>query len=471
MSRDYTSRSRSRSRNRGSSRLDKLGHDSNDHSHEDYANRRKDSSDTRGGHAWDDAQLAEDFGYSTSSRDIHRQGGLGSFAGISAAKPEQASEPRRNNLQETTNRADTSDDWGYTPKPYVPQAIPVNLPILANPVVHPPPPPPPSSAIPVGAHVVLENVPADLNIMSLLYDHFKQFGEVQSIHCITKHNKALVDYASRELADRAILEPVLGIPTIKASVYNGPSRGIGRQMVPPANQPKASPGAPSGLTKNLVFESEAARQAREKREKQAEADKKRQEILMAYTEHIKQIVAKLADKTLKEEVRAKYQEMLETVKMKISDLQKVEAERRKKEQEAMQKALAIRYKAYEKQARLDSSKRQQELTLDLRSRCVRISELPEELSQSIVLVEYLRAMGMQDLEDVIWLAQRTAAVLRFANHAAADSLVKHELAFKADWVPNEEAKNLAMYNEVEKVEILPLDEEEEAELMAVPPPS
>lgn len=468
MSRDYSTRSRSRSRTRGSSRLEKLGHETGEHTHVTENHRTNETSDSRSGHAMDDAQLAEDLGYSTSSRDIHRQGGLGSFSGLSAPKSEQAHEPRRSNIQEPAKRTDT-DDWGYTPKPYIPQAIPINLPILANPVIHPPPPPPPPSAIPVGAHIVLENVPSDLNMMSLLYDHFKQFGEVQSIHCIPKHNKALVDYANRDLADRAVSEPVLGIPTIKSSVYNGPSRGIGRQVIQPVSQPKASTGAPTGLTKNLVFESEAARKAREKREKQAEADKKRQEILMAYTEHVKQIVAKLADKTLKEEVRAKYQEMLETVKSKISDLQKVETERRKKEQEAMQKALAIRYKAYEKQARIDSNKRQQELTLDLRSRCVRISELPEELSQSVVLVEYLRAMGMQELEDVIWLAQRTAAVLRFANHAAAESLVKHELAFKADWVPNDEANCLAMYNEVEKVEILPLDEEEEAELMAVPP--
>jgi hypothetical protein len=358
------------------------------------------------------------------------------------------------------------DDWGYTPKPYVPQAVPVNIPLLANPIIHPPPPPPPVSTVPSGAHIVVENIPADLNIMSLLFDHFKQFGEVQSIHCIPKYNKALVDFPSREQADRAASEAILGIPTIKASVYNGSARGIGRGPQPPSGQSKVPSSIPTGLTKNLVLESDAARKAREKREMVAEADKKRQELLMAYTEHVKSIVAKLADKTLKEEVRGKYQEMLESVKAKISDIQKIEQERKRKEQEAMRRALSIRYKAYEKQARIDSTRRQQELTLDLRSRCVRISDLPEELSQSVVLVEYLRAMGMQDLDDVIWLSQRSAAILRFSTHAAAERLVKHELAFKADWVPNDEANNLAMYNEVEKVEILPLEEDEEAELMA-----
>ena len=155
--------------------------------------------------------------------------------------------------------------------------------------------------------------------------------------------------------------------------------------------------------------------------------------------------------------------MLESVKAKISELQKEEGERKKREAEVMQKALQLRYKAYEKQARLDSSKRQQELTLDLRSRCVKISDLPEELSQSIVLVEYLRAMGMKELTDVIWLDQRTSAVLRFANHAAADMLIKHELAFKAEWVTNEDAQNLSNYNQVEKVEITPLDEDEDGQ--------
>ena len=315
--------------------------------------------------------------------------------------------------------------------------------------------------MPEGAHLVLENVPADVNIMSLLYEHFKQFGEVISIHCIPRYNKALVDFKSRDVAEAASGEQVLGLPVIRVSVYNGPARGVGRAPAPSSSQqPKAA--APTGLTKNLVLESDAAKQARERRVKQTEADKKRVELLTAYTEHVKQIVAKLADKSLKDEIRAKYQEMLNSVKANISDLQKVETERRRKEQEVMQKALALRYKAYEKQARLDSNKRQQELTLDLRSRCVKISELPEELSQSIVLVEYLRAMGMKELDDVIWLDQRAAAVLRFSNHAASEQLIKHELAFKADWVSNEEANNLSLYNEVEKVEILPLDEEEEA---------
>ena len=359
--------------------------------------------------------------------------------------------------------------WGYNQKPFVPPSMPITMPLLANPVSQPPPPPPPMSQ-PTGAHIVLENVPEALNMMSLLYEHFKQFGDVVSIHCIPKYNKALVDFKSREIADAAANEQVLGVPSIKANVFSGPARGVGRAPPPPM-PPKA--GGPSGgavvapgLTRNLVLESDAAKRLREKREKQAEVDKKRHELLTAYTEHIKQIVAKLADRTMKEEVRAKYTEMLDSIKGKINDLQKVEIERRKRESEATQKALAARYKAYGKQARVDSNKRQQELTLDLRSRCVRISDLPEELAQSIVLVEYLRAMGMKDLSDVIWLDNRTAAVLRFANHAAADQLIKHELAFKAESVPNEEAQNLANFNEVEQAEITPLDEEEEAALLA-----
>ena len=456
MSRDYTSRSRSRSRNRGSSRLDQYSSESRNRKSGSSPTRGFDSHDMASDPGLNEAQLAEDLGYSTASRGVRRNDpseSLSQFAGSNTASQE-------------VKRRTEPDDWGYTPKPYVPQAVPLNIPILANPVIHPPPPPPPPSALPLGAHIVLENIPVDLNIMSLLFDHFKQFGEVQSIHCIPKYNKALVDFSSRELAERAASEAVLGIPTIKTSVYGGPARGIGRAPQPSMGQPKAPSSIPTGLTKNLVLESDAARKTREKREQQGEADKKRHELLTAYTEHIKSIVAKLADRTLKEEIRAKYQEMLETVKAKIGDLQKVENERRRKEQEAMQRALALRYKAYEKQARLDSSRRQQELTLDLRSRCVRISELPEELSQSVVLVEYLRAMGMEELDDVIWLSQRTCAVLRFATHTAAERLVKHELAFKADWVPNDEANNLAMYNEVEKVEILPLEEDEEAELIA-----
>ena len=463
MSRDYSTRSRSRSRGRNDSRA---ADDFGTLTSSIESSNRKSSDIPEAALKSDDAQLAEDLGYSTSGWNQSRVSPGLSISSISASKPEPQSSSQGYPPAASSKRNE-SDDWGYTPKPYVPQALPLNIPILANPVIQPPPPPPPHTAIPLGAHIVLENVPSDLNMMSLLMDHFKQYGEVQSVHCIPKFNKALVDFATRDLADRAAADSVLGIPTIRAHVYNGPARGVGRPSIPvpmPA-KPTSTPATPNGPAKNLVLESDAARKARERREKQAEADKKRQELLMAYTEHVKQIVAKLADKSLKEELREKYQEMLSCVKAKISDLQKVEFERKKKEQEAMQKALAERYKAYEKQARIDSNVRQQQMTLDLRSRCVKISELPEELSQSVVLVEYLRAMGMKELDDVVWLSQRTAAVLRFANHAAAEQLVKHELAFRADWVANDEANNLAIFNEVEKVEILPLDEEEEAQLL------
>ena len=318
--------------------------------------------------------------------------------------------------------------------------------------------------------MVLENIPGELNMMSLLYEHFKQFGEVVAIHCIPKYNKALVDFRTRDIAETAASQPVLGVPIIRVSVFQGPARGGPARQPPPrpigTNGPSPSPQpstpAPTGLTKNLVLESEAAKRTRERREKQGEADRKRVELLETCTAHVKQIVAKLADKSLPEESRAQYTKMLDSVKAKISELQKVDNEKRRKEAEAYQKALTLRYKAYEKQARVDSSRRQQELTLDLRSRCVKISQLPEELAQSVVLVEYLRAMGMKDLDDVVWLGVlRDAAVLRFQSHGAADALVKHELAFKAEWVSNEEAASLANLNPVEQVEILPLEDEPE----------
>jgi hypothetical protein len=468
MSRDYSTRSRSRSRDRGSTRNHSKTDFVDSQTYELGSTASTENAKLKAATNADDAKLAEDLGYSTTGRDQHREASWFSMSSAPIKKaPSQPFAQTRSDEMPSARRNE-SDDWGYTPKPYVPQAIPLNIPILANPVVHPPPPPPPISAIPMGAHIVIENIPADLNINSLLQDHFKQYGDVQSVHCIPKFNKALVDFSSRETADKAAVDPVLGIPTIRSSVYNGPARGFGRSPLPSPTQAKAPSAAttPAGPAKNLVLESETARKARERREMQLEADKKRQELLMAYTEHVKQIVAKLADKSLKEELRGKYQEMLSSVKAKIADIQKVETERKRKEQEAMQKALAVRYKAYEKQARLDSNRKQQEMTLDLRSRCVKISELPEELSQSVVLVEYLRAMGMKDLDDVIWLSQRTAAVLRFSNHTAAEQLVKHELAFKADWVANDEANNLSIYNEVEKVEILPLEEDDEAELLA-----
>lgn len=384
--------------------------------------------------------LAADLGYDAPSWDRHRPSAMSSMTNWAAPPPPPA-------------ESSEAERWGYTPKPYVPPSMPIpSMQLLSVPQMQHHAPAPPSNL--PGAHLVVENVPGELNIMSLLYEHFKQFGEAPtSIHCIPKYNKALVDFTSRELADLAASRPVLGVPSIRVSVYSGPARGAPR----PAAIPSIAP--PTNMGKNMVLESEVAKKARERREGQAEMDKKRLQILETCTQHVKQIVAKLADKSISDEAREQYMAMLTSVKSKITDLQKVDAEKRKKDAIQMQKNMALRYKAYEKQARVDSSRRQQELTLDLRSRNVRISQLPEELiGQSVVLVEYLRAMGMKELNEIIWLDQH--AVLRFANHAAAECLVKHELAFQADWVSNEEAQNIANYNPVEQVEITPLEDEE-----------
>jgi hypothetical protein len=396
--------------------------------------------------------LAAQFGYAPAGWDRARPSNMSSISAWGAVSDDQPAPPPPAPNQNAVSEA---EQWGYTAKPYVPPAIPITMPLLANPAaMHIPPPPLPGQMN--GAHLVIENIPMELNMMSLLYEHFRQFGEVAAVHCIQKHNKALVDFKTREIAETAASQPILGVPTIRASVFNGPSRGLGstgRSAMPGrgGQAPVATPIITTG--RNLVLESDAARRAREKREKQIEIDKKRQELLQTCSDHVKMIVAKLSDKSLTEEVRDKYTKMLETVKAKISALQLEDAERKRKESEAAHKAFAMRYKAYEKQVRAESSKRQQELTLDLRSRCVKISQLPEELAQSIVLVEYLRAMDMKDLDDVIWLEGRIAAILRFKTHDAANQLIRHELAFKAEWVTNDAAQDFANFNPVERVDL------------------
>ena len=414
--------------------------------------------------------LAAQFGYTQNSWEGSRVSGMGSMSGwgalgVPTGEPQNVPPPPPPAAPQNT--ASEAEQWGYTAKPYIPPPIPITMPLLANPAVMHIPPPPQSMGALNGAHLVIENIPPELNMMSLLYEHFKQFGEVVAVHCIQKHNKALVDFRSREIADLALSQPILGVPAIRAAVYSGPARGPrGPGPLPqrPAMLQSPNGQVAGGLTKNLVLESDAAKRTRERREQQAAMDKKRQEILQSYTEHVKMIVSKLADKSISEEAREKYTSLLESVKGKISELQRQESEKRRREAEASNKAIALRYKAYEKQVRAESSKRQQELTLDLRSRCVKISNLPEELSQSIVLVEYLRAMEMKDLDEVIWLDDRKSAVLRFASHAAAESLVKHELAFTAEWVTNDAAQELANYNPVEKVEITPLNEDDEEDI-------
>lgn len=361
MSRDYDRRSRSRSRDRPGSRRydDRTERSSRDNtrvspyittshvrSQDSY---RRNETDMAESVSWSDKfkanrsstkaeenDLADEFGYSTAGWDQNKGGSILSmnqWAGSTAAVTRDSS--TLTPPPPADPAVSESEKWGYSARAHVAPSMPISMPLLANPVAQAPPPPPPM-AQPSGAHIVLENVPADLNIMSLIYEHFKQFGEVVSVHSIPKHNKALIDFRSKEVADTAAAEQVLGVPSIKASVFVGPARGIGRVAPPPppmgtatAVPTQGAVTAPS-MTKNLVFESEAAKRAREKREQQVEMDKKRHELLTAYTEHIKQIVAKLADKTVKEEVRVKYQEMLEMVKSKISDLQKVEIERRKR---------------------------------------------------------------------------------------------------------------------------------------------
>lgn len=467
---DYRARSRSRSRGRDN-RRDEVCNDAfpcpyhfTQTSRSSY--EEKLVRDSRAIGSDNDKDLAAELGYSapaweksSSHQNSSEAWGVAPARSIPPPPPASSTIPPPPPSQSPDQEA---EDWGYTAKPYVPSVSAIGMPVLSKPMMVPPPPPPAPASSSQPAHVVLENVPADLNMMSLLSEHFKQFGEVVSIQCLPNQSRAFVDFKTQEIADAAAGQPVLGVPSIHTQSFSGPARlsALNRPALRPAlaANPRYTPPYPTGLTKNLVLESEAAQRAREKREQQAEIEKRRKEFKTACTAQVQALLPKVLDKSLPEEVRMKYQKMLESVKAKISEIQREDDEKKKKATEAMNKILAMRYKAYEKQAREDSSIKQQQLTLDLRSRCVRISGLPEELTESVVLVEYLRAMGMKDLDEVIWVDDRTSAVLRFKSHAAAESLIKHELAFKAEWVTNEAAQSLANFNPVERVEIEEEDE-------------
>jgi hypothetical protein len=129
--------------------------------------------------------------------------------------------------------------------------------------------------------------------------------------------------------------------------------------------------------------------------------------------------------------------------------------------EIQQRRFMEKMKQYEKQNRRYTAELQESLTLDLRPRFVRIDELPEELRNAAVLGEYIRAMGVKEAESVAWLEDHTAAVLKFKSHAAAEVLFKHELAFKAEWVPNDEGERCEVEMELELFEVEEVEEEGE----------
>jgi hypothetical protein len=202
----------------------------------------------------------------------------------------------------------------------------------------------------------------------------------------------------------------------------------------------------------LVLESEALRKVRERREAKDEIQNKKKAILVELTGQCKKMLEKISDKNSSDELKAKARAVLDRLKTQMSDLSKGIEEQERKQAEVMGKKLMERQKLLDMQSRQMSEQRQQEMTLDLRPKSVRLMELPEELSQSTVLAEYIRAMGLKDFTEVIWLENRQSAILKFANHGAAETLFKHELAFKAEWVSNDEADQLAATNEVEPLE-------------------
>ena len=403
--------------------------------------------------------------------DAAGQFGYGDNPWMQRAKPsnpweaKQPEEPKAFGLApiQPSSGPDSTDKWGYGSRPAVipafrPPPPPPGMPMSRPPgmfngmppqpmqqrqpgLIPPPPPPerPPSSSL------LLENVPGDVNSLSKLFESFKPYGEIVTIHPNPAGLRAVIEFKERSSLDTvlALPQPPAGYAGVRFSLSSAPL---------PANRPRRENPVAEPLKGNLVLESEALRKARERREAKDEILSKKKTILIELTSQCKKMLVKISDKNSSEEMKLKARAVLSKLKEQIAELSKGIEDQERKQAEVMQKRMYERQVLMEKQSRQMSEIRQQEMTLDLRPKSVRLMELPTELSQSTVLAEYIRAMGIKDFTEVIWLDIRESAILRFANHSAAETLFKHELAFKAEWVSNEEADLLATTNEVEPLE-------------------
>ena len=174
--------------------------------------------------------------------------------------------------------------------------------------------------------------------------------------------------------------------------------------------------------------------------------------MIELTAQCKKMLEKIVDKNSSDEMRTKAREVLDRLKGQMAELSKGIDEQERKQAEVYNKKMMERQMILDKQIREMSEIRQLEMTLDLRPKSVKVNELPVELSQATVLAEYIRAMGLKEFTEVVWLSNRDSAIIRFANHAAAEVVFKHEVAFKPEWISNEEADHLAQTNEIETLE-------------------
>jgi hypothetical protein len=216
-----------------------------------------------------------------------------------------------------------------------------------------------------------------------------------------------------------------------------------------------------------VLESEGVRRAREKKEQEQKRLEEKKGVLNKITQEIQNILKKLNDKSTPDKTKEGYRKLLEHVKVKKEKIAKEIELEEMRVFEIQQRKYMEKMKQYEKQNRRYTAELQESLTLDLRPKFVRIDELPEELRNAAVLNEYIRAMGVKEAEAVAWLDEtHHAAILKFRSHAAAEVLFKHELAFKAEWVPNDEGDKAEQELELEIFEA----DDNEQELGAVPEP-
>lgn len=319
-------------------------------------------------------------------------------------------------------------------------------------------------------HLVLENLPVDKNTMKALYDFYKEFGEISTIHCVPNVSMAYVGFrnspAAYSAASSAATRPPLGSISIKVTYHHGNPPRISKPAEPVEQQPETYPPtevaaarplselgpAPGGIVDSglvnggarpsghMVMESEEAKKQREQREAQMVRSKERDRLLTQYTGTVKTLIEKMNSAGLKEESRDAYAKLLAQVKEKMTTLQQEIDAEKKKEQAAVTRVYAARMRAFERQKRDFAAKKQQAMTLDLRSRCVITSELPEELQQIDVLAEYLKEMDHKQLVDVVWVDNRKRVVLRFATHEAAEQLIASQPGFESAWISNKDVQ-------------------------------
>eukprot|EP00928_Gymnodinium_smaydae_P053501 TRINITY_DN3747_c0_g1_i1.p1 TRINITY_DN3747_c0_g1~~TRINITY_DN3747_c0_g1_i1.p1 ORF type:complete len:634 (-),score=150.58 TRINITY_DN3747_c0_g1_i1:205-2019(-) len=162
--------------------------------------------------------------------------------------------------------------------------------------------------------LVASGLAPELCTLTVLNRHFRQFGEVLRIAVQAEEGRAFIQFSDRNSAEAALGAPVLDRPEIQLSRAPRSDKGKGK-----AGKAKGKDGK---TVENRVLHAspEEQRKIDQAKQKREEITNRKAQLLSAYTNQLKAVMAKLQDATLTEAKRDAMKAILNTIKEKMDSL-------------------------------------------------------------------------------------------------------------------------------------------------------